>query len=273
MRFHNQTRRSRSIPLSLLRRGRVLDLPIYWILRLSDLAREGLDHSGSHRFADHIYRSEPSGRFVIGRWLDALLLSLPATVSFRYRYVAARDEIIAFVTERATVGESAIDIFSVPCGIPRELADAAQALRGASVPLHGVRFTGSTSTTTSFARRPLLPASAACIRSRRIAAMRSIARHARTRGCDHVYGLAEFLTDAELERLYGIFFDVLTPGGLLITSGMHRRRFSDYAAAGGDPHAISDAADLARLARRLPFSAVRTYVDSNGIQTILKARK
>ena len=49
--LHNRTRRSASIPRSLLRRGRVLEVPLYYLLRASDLAREGLDRSGSHRFA------------------------------------------------------------------------------------------------------------------------------------------------------------------------------------------------------------------------------
>ena len=97
VRLYNRTPRPPSIPLSLVRRGRILDLPVYWLLRLSDLAREGLDHSGSFRFADHIYRGQPSGRTALGRWLDALLLSLPAAQSFRFRYLAARDEIVSFV--------------------------------------------------------------------------------------------------------------------------------------------------------------------------------
>jgi len=275
-RLHNRTRRSRSIPLSLLRRGRVFDLPLYGILRLSDLAREGLDRSGSYRFADHIYRSEPSGRFVIGRWIDALLLSLPATRSFRFRYVAARDEIVAFVTDRvATGGQLSIDVLSAPCGLPRELADAAQALRDANVPLDRVRFhgldldTGVLREAEAFASgRGLHP----------FAAHRGDALdRASYPACADLItctGLAEFVSDAELERLYGIFYDVLTPGGILLTSGMQRRRFSDYLLQLAEmPTQYRTPADLLRLARRLPFSETTTYSDPNGIQTMLRARK
>ena len=53
-----------------MRRGRLLDIPLYFVLRSSDLAREGLDHSGSWRFADHIYKGEPSGWGPLGRWLE-----------------------------------------------------------------------------------------------------------------------------------------------------------------------------------------------------------
>jgi Methyltransferase domain len=272
-RLYNRTRRSQSIPLSLLRRGRVLDLPLYALLRLSDLAREGLDHSGSHRFADHIYRSRPSGRLGIGRFLDALLLSLPATRSFRYRYVAARQEVAAFVAGRVSEGLPSLDILSAPCGIPRELADAAQDLRDSGVPLQGVRFHGLD------LDDDVLREAAA------FAAERGLRPFTTHRGdaldrtsyptCADVIvctGLAEFLTDAELEQLYGICFELLTPGGVFITSGMQRRRLSDYLLQLAEmPTQYRSAADLARLARRYPFSAITTYADPNGIQTILKA--
>jgi chemotaxis methyl-accepting protein methylase len=245
-------------------------------LRLSDLAREGLDRSGSYRFADHIYRSEPSGRFVVGRWIDALLLSLPATRSFRFRYVAARDEIVTFVTERATTGgQPSIDVLSVPCGLPRELADAAQSLRDANIPLDRVRFHGLDLDT------DVLREAKAFANERGLhpfAAHRGDALdRASYPACADLItctGLAEFLSDAELERLYGIFFDVLTPGGILITSGMQRRRFSDYLLQLAEmPTQYRTPADLLRLARRLAFSEVTTYGDPNGIQTMLRARR
>ena len=275
-RLHNRTRRSRSIPLSLLRRGRVLDLPLYGLLRLSDLAREGLDHSGSYRFADHIYRSEPSGRFVIGRWIDALLLSLPATRSFRFRYLAARDEIITFVAERvATSGQSSIDVLSAPCGLPRELADAAQALRHANVRVDRVRFHGLD------LDDDVLRDAIAFASDRGLAPFTAhhgdaLDRAAYPACADLITctGLAEFLSDADLGRLYAIFFDVLTPGGLLLTSGMQRRRFSDYLLQLAEmPAYYRTPEDLLRLAGRLPFRETTTYSDPNGIQTMLRARK
>lgn len=275
-RLHNRTRRSRSIPLSLLRRGRVLDLPLYGVLRLSDLAREGLDRSGSHRFADHIYRSEPSGRFVVGRWVDALLLSLPATRSFRFRYVAARDEIVAFVAERSAAGgQPSVDVLSAPCGLPRELADAAQALRDANVPLDRVRFHGLD------LDPDVLREAAGFARERGLHPFVAHGGDALDRAtypaCADLItctGLAEFLSDAELARLYAIFFDVLTPGGILITSGMQRRKFSDYLLQLAEmPTQYRAPADLLRLARLLPFTEVATYSDPNGIQTMLRARK
>jgi SAM-dependent methyltransferase len=275
-RLHNRTRRSRSIPLSLLRRGRLLDLPLYWLLRLSDLAREGLDHSGSFRFADHIYRGEPSGRGPVGRKLDALLLSLPAAQSFRFRYLAARDEIVRFVTARAGGATPlSIDILSAPCGIPREMADAAEALRARSVPLDGVRFHGLDLDSDVLheaeafaAGRGLRPFSA-----HRGDALERSSYPARADVITST-GLAEFLDDATLARLFAIFYDVLAPEGVLVTSGMQRRRFSDYLLRLAEiPTQYRGPADLVRLARRLPFRDVATRMDPNGLQTILVARK
>ena len=53
--LYNRTRSARSIPLGLLKRGRLLELPLYYMLRESDLAREGFENLGSYKFADHIY--------------------------------------------------------------------------------------------------------------------------------------------------------------------------------------------------------------------------
>src|SRR5918993_1459024 len=64
-RLHNRTRTSASIPRKLLRSGKVHLLPVYALMRTSDLAREGIENSGSYRFADHVYRNEASGRFGI----------------------------------------------------------------------------------------------------------------------------------------------------------------------------------------------------------------
>lgn len=275
MRLHNRTRRSRSIPLSLLRRGRVLDIPLYWLLRLSDLAREGLDHSGSHRFADHIYRGEPSGRGAVGRRLDALLLSLPASRSFRYRYLAARDEIVAFITDRVRGGAVSLDVLSAPCGLPRELADAAQALRAANVPLDGVRFHGLDldpdvlREAEAFAgARGLHPFVA-----HRGDALERASYPARVDLITST-GLAEFLDDTAFARMIGVFYDALAPGGILITSGMQRRRFSDYLLQLAEiPTRYRGPADLRRIAGSVPFQEIATRQDANGLQTILIARK
>src|SRR6478752_3544849 len=104
-------------------------------MRTSDLAREGIENSGSYRFADHVYRNEPSGRFGIGRALDALLLRMRGARSMRNRFNHTQREILA--AARAHDARSATDpvastapfrVLSVPCGIARDLVLAANAL-------------------------------------------------------------------------------------------------------------------------------------------------
>jgi hypothetical protein len=274
-RYYNRTRQSSSLPLALLRRGRVLALPLYAALRRSDLAREGFDHSGSFRFADHIYRGTPSGRGAFGRWLDARLLSLPAVRSFRSRYEAARDELAAFLAERAPQ-PGTLKVLSAPCGIPRELADGLELFRRSGRPVNAqVAFHGL----------DLDPV--ALEEARRFAAHRGLRPFAAH--CGDVFdpsaypghldfitctGLAEFLVDEQLARLYGIFFERLRPGGLLVTSGMRGRPLSDYLLRLAELTVhYRTAADLERLAGGCPFSAIHTRVDRLGIQAILVARK
>jgi hypothetical protein len=274
-RYYNRTRESSSLPLALLRRGRVLALPLYAALRRSDLAREGFDHSGSYRFADHIYRGEPSGRGVFGRWLDARLLSLPAVRSFRSRYEAARDELSIFLAARAQQ-ERVVDVLSAPCGIPRELADGFDLFRESGRPLtaqvtfHGLDLDAN-----------------ALEQAARFAAQRQLRpfvthqgdvfdRASYPDGVDFVTctGLAEFLDDDQLARLYGLFFECLRPGGTFVTSGMRGRPLSDYLLQLAEMKIhYRTAADLERLARRLPFSSIASRVDRFGIQAILVARK
>ena len=50
----SRTRVSTSIPGRLLRQGKLHLLPVYALMRTSDLAREGIANSGSDRFADHV---------------------------------------------------------------------------------------------------------------------------------------------------------------------------------------------------------------------------
>jgi SAM-dependent methyltransferase len=275
--FYNRTRRSSSIPRSLIRRGRVLELPVYYLLRLSDLAREGLEHSGSHRFADHIYRSAPSGRGPLGRWIDARLLGLPAVRSFRFRYLAARDEVAAFLIERLQCDrDQTLEVLSVPCGIPRELADAAALVRRqigdlpSSVRFHGIDLDAAVlDEARHFAGQHGL-------RPFETHQGDALDRSAYPGRFDFITctGLAEFLDDDQLARLYGIFFDVLNPGGRLITSGMRRRRLSEYLLRLAEIRThYRGPADLERLMAPRPFRDVRTRPDDLGIQTILTATK
>ena len=81
----NFTRRTANLPDKFRRERRFALIPLYHLLRLSDLAREGIEHSGSYRFADHLYRNVASGRGWFGHWLDRRLLNLAASEAMRNR--------------------------------------------------------------------------------------------------------------------------------------------------------------------------------------------
>ena len=51
----NFTRQTADLPAKFRSQGRWDLLALYHILQLSDFAREGIAHSGSYRFADHLY--------------------------------------------------------------------------------------------------------------------------------------------------------------------------------------------------------------------------
>jgi SAM-dependent methyltransferase len=273
--FFNRTRISRSLELKLLRQGRPLGVLVYWLVRWSDLGREGIENSGSYRFADHIYRNEPSGRGKIGRWLDKKFLALAAVKSFRNRFLAARDHLCQFLTERTNKGQP-LDVVSAPCGIPRELAEGARLFRERSgrtldgVNFHGVDLDADLlGQARQFAEQNGLP-------NFSIHHGDALARTTYPQGADFITctGLAEFVSDEQLDRLYRVFFDVLRPGGLLVTSGMKRKLISEYflRLAELKTH-YRTAPELEAIARRIPFTQVRTRLDEFGIQTILTARK
>ena len=101
-------------------------LALYHLMRLSDLGREGIERSGSYRFADHLYANRASGRGWIGRLIDRVLLSLPAARAMRQRCgesTAAMQR--AFAAHHTTVP---FRILTVPCGLPRDVRDFADRL-------------------------------------------------------------------------------------------------------------------------------------------------
>src|SRR3954466_7997449 len=113
-RLANFTRRSKSLPAKFAREGRFHFLPIYWLLRLSDFAREGMERSASFRFADHLYRGVPSGRGWLGRRLDALLMALPSSRSMAGRCAAAGEAMREAFAAHGTA--EAFRVMTVPCG-------------------------------------------------------------------------------------------------------------------------------------------------------------
>lgn len=273
--LHNRTRHSSSISAKLRQEKRWLEIPLYHLLKQSDLAREGLENSGSYRFADHIYRNQPSGKGLVGTTLDRALMTLPAVRSFRNRYLAARDELVDFLVHRPKSAEP-VDVLSAPCGLPRELAEAARIANKQSpgcldrVNFHGVDLDKKVlRDAVEFASDHGLP---------RFYAHHGDAldRKSYSINADFITctGLSEFLDDAHLAKLYGIFHQVLKPGGRLFTSGMRRLPLSDYLLELAELHThYRSPSDLEHLALQAGFSSFRVYLDNLKIQSLLLAQR
>lgn len=274
-RLPNVTRQSPSIPRRLLREGKPHLIPVYALMLTSDLGREGIERSGSFRFADHVYRNVPRGRFGIGWLLDAALLRLPAARSMRSRYVHSRDAIVAEVRARATAGARDVRIVSAPCGIAREMVDASDAIAAdASLPAARVHFHGI----------DLDPEPLAL--SRELAGARpgftfaigdafDAAAYPRDTDVIASTGLVDFLDDGSAMRFFLTCHTALRPGGLLVTSAQQPQPLADYLMrelAELRP-VYRGPAQIVDVVRRGGFSDIQARPDAVGLQTLVTARK
>jgi len=281
-RLHNRTRTSESIPRKLLRRGKLHLLPVYALMRTSDLAREGIENSGSYRFADHVYRNEPSGRFGIGRALDAVLLRMRGARSMRNRFHHTQREILA--AGRAHEARSATNsvaatapfrVLSIPCGIARDLVLAARALErelpalyarstffGVDLdpaPLDVSRDLAGADDHYFFTRGDALDASSFPSELDVITST----------------GLGEFLSDDLLVQFYRNCHDRLRSGGTFVTSSMQPDRVADYLMRQlAELHTHYRRADeVIRWLHTAGFHDVSTRQDDVGLQTLVVARR
>lgn len=270
----NRTRVSPSIPRRLIRERRFHLLPVYYVLRLSFLAREGIERSGSRHFADHIYVNRPRGAWVIGTLIDKALLSLPSSRAFRHRFLHSREGIIRAVMSSR---RECVRVLTVPCGIPRELVEAAERVR---------QISPQTFMRTKFFGCDLDPDALAEARDLLVA--HSLEDVELVQGdaldvehlpadCDAIAttGLTEFLDDADVVRLYSNCYHRLCPGGVLITSTTTEHRLSSYllrhvaelSARYRDEH------DVTRLFRETPFREVTLTRDPVGYQVLITATR
>ena len=279
--LHNRTRTTASIPRKLLREGKLHLLPIYALMRTSDLAREGIENSGSYRFADHVYRNEASGRFGIGRALDAILLRMRGARSMRNRFYHTQNEIVSaartFADRRSTSDESnaTFRVLSVPCGIARDLVMAAKRIEMdlpavyARTTLFGMDLDPS----------PLDLSRALAGSDDHFFFSRGDALSATSfpGNLDVIVstGLGEFLDDDQLVRLYKNCHDHLRTGGVFVTSAMQPDRIADYLMRQlAELHTHYRRGDeLIRWLYTAGFHEVMTRRDDIGLQTLVVARR
>jgi hypothetical protein len=272
----NYTRRSPSIPRKLLAQGSLHLLPVYFLLNLSDLGREGIRNSGSYRFADHVYVGHASGRTALGRLIDRGLLSLPATRAFRRRYQRARTE-LRRALDSFDPSVRPLRVLGVPCGIPRDVHDLAATLRAEDPALlrrieyHGLDIDPC-----------VLQAAAGLLRDSGIPALR-FHRGDALRASSYPplrfhavvsTGLGEFLTDDELRRFYRYVHAVLEDGGTFYTSATGLDRRSEMLLRIAELKTnYRTLEEVSAILHELPWKRLSLARDATGLQTFVTAVK
>ena len=245
------------------------------LLTLSDLAAEGLANGGSFRFADHLYRAEPSGRFLVGYWLDAVFMRLPAAGAFRRRYLYARDGFCAAMKTRAP--GSALRLLTVPCGIPRDIVEAADLVQaGNPALLDGVEYVGmdidpaALDVARKFSAASPLPAMA-------FHQANALERNQYPAGRFHFVsstGLTEFLEDRDVRTLFANVYGALEPGGTFYTSASASDPVSARLLGVINLQArYRSQSAIAALIESLPWHSVTYVADPTGLQTFVTAIK
>lgn len=271
----NFTRTSPNLIARYVKTGRWHLIPLYWLLRQSDLAREGIERSGSYQFADHLYCNVPSGRGFLGRWLDKRFLHLPSARGMRARYTEAVKTLQqTFAIHRATHPGHAFHVLTVPCGIPRDVGDFVSTLAPEDRAL--IRYTACD-----------IDAEVICAAREHLLRVRELRPHfvcanaldpdALPAGGFHFIsstGLGEFLDDADLARLYENAYRWLAPGGTFYTSATAWERRSVWLLKTFELLAHYRArVSFEALLCRCPWASMELWHDATRLQTFVRAAK
>jgi SAM-dependent methyltransferase len=269
---NNRTRRSRSIVRKLLREGNLHWLPVYALVMQSDLGREGIINSGSYRFADHIYRNQPSGRGPFGRWIDAFFLSMPATQAFHRRYERCQDELRQVARE--IPAPAPIRVLAIPCGIPRDIAEFCDGIDGtlkSRIHYYGMDLDPELLKIAKDWLSPLGLGKLELIRGNAL-----LAEDYPKETFDFVVstGLGEFLKADEIERFYRNVHRVLAPGGVFYTSATrYEKRTEAFLKTFELLTQYRTIDHLDALLDKLPWRNLKLVQDETGLQTYAHAMK
>lgn len=271
----NFTRKTVDLPAKFRRERRFQLIPLFHLLRFSDLAREGIEHSGSYRFADHIYRDEASGVGRFGRWLDRLLLNLAASQAMRSRYLHAREEMYRacqrYFADRRT---TPFRILTVPCGIPRDVCDFAERWKSEHPELlRLVEYGGMDLDPTVCAAAESFLAGSALHGARVFQgnALDSASYAERQYHFISSTGLGEFLGDDDLATFYANIFEALVPGGVFFTSATVFDGKSDVLLRSFELHShYRSQCDLERLLGQR-WTRIEFERHESGLQTFVRA--
>jgi hypothetical protein len=273
---NNLTRRSRSIPRKLLREGDIHLLPLFYLLNTSDLGHEGIVNSGSYRFADHIYRNEPSGRGAFGRWLDSRMLASPPCQAFRRRYLRSVEEMRRALESFAPETEP-LRTLAIPCGLPRDLTDLAQILERENpgllrrIEYHGMDLDPELLRLAEEFTRP------AAVAGKHFHHGNALLSEAYPPGPFHFVvstGLNEFLELPQLEVFFTNVHALLAPGGTFYTSATQKEKRSEALMQTFELITrYRSVNELEAILGRLPWSRLKLVQDDTGLQTFVTAVK
>jgi hypothetical protein len=241
-----------------------------------DLGREGIEHSGSFRFADHIYRGTPSGRTMLGRWIDARLLALPAAQAFRRRCEQAQ-HVLRFVLESGRANARPLRVLAVPCGVPRDIIDLSRTLRAENpVLLSQVEYHGIDIDYRALAIASRLTAQCS-LPSVHYHLGDALNRDDYPRLKFDVVistGLGEFLRDDELAMFYAHVYDVMESGATFYTSATARDDRSDILLRMAELTTnYREPGEVESILRSLPWKRLVLARDPTGLQTFVTAIK
>ena len=273
---NNRTRRARSVTRKLLREGQLHFLPAYYVAMLSDMAREGVINSGSYRFADHIYRMEPSGRGTLGKWIDKKFLHLPATRAFGLRYKRAQTAIRTSL-ESFSATENPLRVLALPCGLPRDLTELAATLKienpallarmeywGMDIDPELLKLADSFTKETGVPRRVFHQGNALIAADFPPGNFHAIVST----------GLGEFLKTPELEVFYRNVHHALAPGGTFYTSATrYEKRSEAFLRAFELITQYRTTEDLEKILGHMRWSRLTLTQDNSGLQTFVIAVK
>jgi hypothetical protein len=261
----------------IVRTGRLL----YPILLLSDQGRMILERKYDAFVTDRAYENAPHGRLgPIGRAVDAYVLRFPVHEAIRQRLPMVVGALEEGVAAQGVAG-AAVRVLSAPCGLGRDVLEAASRLRH---PGHRVRvaWTGvdidesgtvleETAHRATEAQVPIT-----LLREDLFADRSALSDHVRHEGRFHVVsciGLASWLDLADLARLTARFRDLAQPGATLLIDNFRRHKHSHLGSKLEIPTRYHVDRDMGSALSAGGWTPIEMRESENGIATLWIARR
>lgn len=131
----SKTRKIESMPMHLLKHGKVYLLPVYYMAKLSRVGSELALNQGSAEYQDLVYRNQPEGRLIVGKIFDKYLLNFPTAKGCRSR-LAATQEVLKQLIDSSTAKD--IVLLDLGCGYARGLIGTMAGIKDRHITAYGM---------------------------------------------------------------------------------------------------------------------------------------